>query len=294
MLLNKLITITKESKVKMNQNNKPSVAIIGCGWLGMPLAKSLIADEISVIGTRQSVAGIELLNQHKIANEQLVLPADSDTLAKSESFKQSTLVLAFPPQLKKGNADYAEKIKNIVQAAEKSGVKRIILVNSTGIYNGLSGEVDETTTLDESDPKAKVLAQAEYELMLFSGEKSVLRLSGLLGPQRHPGRFFKPGRKLSQPDAILNLIHQDDAVGLLRKLLEVDTPMGIYNGVSRTKGTKASFYQQAARSLNQPVPEFEQAAQINLGRRVNGDKARQLLGYTFVHDDLNDWVLSGG
>ena len=33
------------------QSHRPTVAVLGCGWLGLPLAKALVAEGYSVAGT---------------------------------------------------------------------------------------------------------------------------------------------------------------------------------------------------------------------------------------------------
>ena len=217
------------------------------------------------------------------------LPADESELLNHPAFNQNTLIIAFPPQLKKGQANYPEKVASIVKAAEKSAVKRIILVSSTGIYNGLSGLVSEDSKLDLTKDKVSILRAAEQAVESFNGSKSILRLSGLVGPKRHPGRFFSSGKTLSQPKAVLNLIHQRDAIGLLSVMIEQSTIEGIYNGVSNTIAVKEEFYRAAAKSLNIEPPVFSHT-DTSSGRKVNGTKARELLKYTFFYDDLMEWV----
>ena len=266
-----------------------SVAIIGCGWLGTPLAKLLQTKGYEVLGTCQSDTSVQTLRDADINGLKLSLPADESDLISHPVFRQHTLILAFPPQLKKGHANYPEKVASIVKAAQKTAVKRIILVSSTGIYNGLLGEVSEDSELDLTNDKVKILRAAELEVESFNGSKSILRLSGLVGPKRHPGRFFSSGKTLSQPKAVLNLIHQQDAIGLLCSMIESSDVAGIYNGVSNTKAVKEEFYQAAARSLNIKPPQFNQT-DLSFGRKVNGEKARKLLAYQYVYDDLINWV----
>ena len=273
----------------MIKNSDKSIAIIGCGWLGQPFAKLLKDQGYSVIGTCQSEASLQQLQTANIEAIQLSLPCDIKKLSEHPALNQHTLVIAFPPQLKKGAKDYPEKVAAIVSAAEQTKVRKIILVSSTGIYNGLAGEVSETSALDTNNEKVKLLLAAEQALQKFSGDNSILRLSGLVGPKRHPGRFFRSGKTLSQPKAVLNLIHQQDAVGLLFSLIQDNAPMGVYNGVSETKAVKQEFYQAAARSLKMDPPVFD-SADLSCGRKVNGDKARTALSYHYIYNDLLRWV----
>jgi len=276
----------------MHPDNSKSVAILGCGWLGTGLAKSLLSQGFQVLGTRQTEQGVAELAAEGITAKQLTLSSNSDGLHQHDAFDYQTLVICFPPKLKQGQQDYPDKVAGVVRAAEKSGVKRLVLVSTTGVYNGLSGTVTEESELDVSAAKVAILRRAEQALASFSGEKSILRLAGLVGPLRHPGRFFNSQRRLSGPNAKINLIHQADAVGLLQALLQEKAVMGVYNGVSNTSGTKSSFYQAAAKSLGQAAPKFKPETKEDTGRQVSGQKAREVLGYNFIQDDLNDWLTS--
>ena len=42
------------------------IAIIGCGWLGLRLAKNLIENNYKVLGTKTTEKGVDILNKLKI------------------------------------------------------------------------------------------------------------------------------------------------------------------------------------------------------------------------------------
>ena len=177
--------------------------------------------------------------------------------------------------------------------AEQAGANKVILISSTAVYGGLSGEVDENSALNFSAPKVELLASAEQAALSFSGKVTVLRLAGLIGPKRHPGRFLKANKQLANSDVAVNLIHLDDVIGLLQNLLADDTPVGIFNGVNDLHVSKKAFYQQAAQALSLPVPSFSKANENSLSKIVSGEKAKSLLSYQMQHDDLLAWVRLG-
>ncbi len=272
-----------------------STGIIGCGWLGTALANSLIKQSVDVIATTSSISSSERLIEQAINAQPLLLPNLVEVLAKHSVFQQQQLVIAIPPRLKQGKSDYPEKIQQLVQAAETTGVvKRIILITSSAIYNGLQGEVFEHSSLDFSANKVQIMFDAEQAALNFSGGVSVLRLAGLVGPKRHPGKFLPTAKQpIANACAKVNLIHQQDAVGLLLCLLKKNNVQGIFNGVSQTHVSKKLYYQQAAKSLNITLPSFSNDDSVGVhvnSRIVNGDKARQQLGYHFIYDDLLAWL----
>ena len=186
--------------------NNLSVGIIGCGWLGKALAVSLLDKNISVLATSSKLENVEKLNQQSIIAQQLTLPDDTTQLAQHDVFTKQSLVIAITPQFKQGRTDYADKITQLVNAAKQQGlVQRIILLSSTAIYNGLEGNVDEDSSICMEAEKVQILNAAEQAVLHFSKQCSkqgtkqgtVIRLAGLVGPDRHPGKFLLANKTIS-------------------------------------------------------------------------------------------------
>lgn len=309
---------------KTTYSRRYSVGIVGCGWLGSALAQQLIKEGVVVLATRSNSDNTEQLQSQGIEAQVLSLPAEQGQLNGHDIFNQQCLVIAITPQFRQGRLDYAEKVKQLVTAAEMSNsVEKIILLSSSAVYNGLSGQVDESTELDFTADKVSLLNQAEQAVLSFNrhglNEQRVnaedfndsnptnsnqtpvakfgyvLRLSGLVGPNRHPGKFLLNGRMLQSPQAIVNLIHQQDAVGLIQSLLQSDSVGGIFNGVSATRVTKKQYYQSAATALALPMPNFDESDSLveTEPKVVSGTKTQAELNYRFVYDDLLSWLQQG-
>ncbi len=279
-----------------------SVSIIGCGWLGQVLAPVLLAENIQVLASYQSESTLEKLNRLNIPSTQLMLPIMAD-ISEFESnaemagvdkalFQQDVLVIAIPPQLKKGRLDYPLKIQQLVKLAELGKTKQIILLNTTAIYNGLVGEIDESHTLNLTAEKVETLLAAEEAVQVFSQQVSILRLAGLVGPNRHPGKFLQSDRLFKNASAQVNLVHQTDVVNVIKLLIEdnVQTANKIYNVVSGTKLSRKDYYQQTAKAMGLAEPRFEQEQVSSAGKQVVGDKLRDELNYNYVYDDLLQWA----
>lgn len=272
-------------------DSKKTVGIIGCGWLGKALALTLIKKGVSILATSSQVNNVEQLQQQGIKAQQLSLPGDVQTLSEHEIFSQSIIVIAIPPKFKQGRTDYAAKITQIVNAAQQRGmVKHIVLLSSTGIYTDLVGLVNEKTSLDLSSKKVVTLHQAEQEVLTYNAQASVIRLAGLVGPNRHPGKFLLAKKVLTGGASKINLIHQADAVGLIMSVLSNESSQGVFNAVSESHASKKEYYQKAAKSLSLPIPEFSQEPASDNARIVDGSKAKQVLGYSFIYPDLLAWL----
>ena len=276
-----------------------TVGIIGCGWLGTALARQLLSTNHQVLATTGHDESAGKLVAQGIDAKKLALPAglSADQLAQHPIFSASQLVICLPPRVKLGQSDYPEKIKQIVAGAELANVKHIILISTTAIYNGLSGRVDEQHSVDLTADKVQIIDDAEQELLKFTRQANIIRLSGLIGPERHPGRFLSAKKALANPDSVVNLIHQKDAVGIIEALLLRPSVQSlnkaIFNGVSTTHTSRAFFYQQAAKALNLPQPEFIKrvnGGEVILSKEVVGDKVQKELNYPFVYNDLLTWL----
>lgn len=282
-------------KNKKTHDKAFSVGIIGCGWLGKPLAASLLEQGASVLATSSQQCNVEQLHQQGIKAQQLLLPSNTELLRQHDVFTQQCLVIAITPQFKNSQADYAIKVAQLVDAAAQRGVvQRIILLSSTAVYQGLDGLVDESTNLNlvetNTIDKTQILNSAEQAVLNFYRQGSVLRLAGLVGPERHPGKFLLAKIALKNSTAPVNLIHQQDAVGLILSLLTSASPQGVFNGVSDTHVTKALYYQAAAKSLGLELPAFSTDNTLDSTRIVSGDKAKQQLDYSFIYPELLTWL----
>ena len=284
----------------MTDKKIPSVSIVGCGWLGKPLARVLTEQGHKVVATTQRAENISEITATGAKAELLAVPFAAGKISPQHLtvFNQQCLIIAIPPQIKQGRTDYPDKVRQLINTAEKSNVEQVILISSTAVYGGLAGEVDEQTPLDYTAAKVAILAEAEQAALAFNGQAVVLRLAGLVGPKRHPGRFLAMNRKLADREVAINLIHLDDVIGLLLAIITGNKNKhqtepeitGIINGVNDIHLSKKDFYHQAAKALSMPIPSFSEQGVTMKNKVVLGDKAKQLLNYTMQKDDLVTWM----
>ena len=262
----------------------PKIGIIGCGWLGKALANHLKQWNYRVKVTTRTQ---DKLNKLVSENFDCCLFSTTEGIEVfNPVFEQDIIIIAITPGFKRGLTDYAENIAKIVQCAEANQVTKIILVSSTGVYQGLEGDVDEGTVLNRTQHKAKILS----EVINFKQQGKVLRLSGLVAEDRKPGRFLAGKSDLAGANVAINLIHRTDCVGLLMALIEQETTEAVFIGVSNTTATKAEFYSKAAKSLGLMAPHFDLSKMNEGKRKVIGAQTRLWLNYHYKHDDLLDWL----
>lgn len=116
---------------------------------------------------------------------------------------------------------------------------------------------------------------------------TILRLSGLVGYSRHPGNFFANGKLVQHADAPVNLIHQDDCIGIIDAIIEQDEWDQVFNGCADTHPTKRIFYSHARALLALPAPSFSAADTNELEFKiVSNTKVKQQLNYQFIYPDV--------
>ncbi|MEP2239098.1 MAG: SDR family oxidoreductase [Maribacter sp.] len=241
------------------------IGVIGCGWLGLPLAESLLAEGYKVNGTSTSEDKLAVLKEKGIRSFQISLSenkinGDIDTFLESLSI----LVINVPPKLRgKGPKEsYFEKIKLLYNAVKKSTVRNIIFASSTAVYGDAKGQVDENTKTIPTTESGKQLLQCED---LLKNDKelntTIIRFGGLIGPNRHPVTMLSGRENLSGGDAPVNLIHLDDCIGIIKKIIELDYYNDVLNAVYPEHPTKKEYYTEQAIKRGITPPQYTSTGQ---------------------------------
>jgi nucleoside-diphosphate-sugar epimerase len=113
----------------------------------------------------------------------------------------------------------------------------------------------------------------------------VIRFAGLIGPKRHPGRFFTMGKSVKDSDARINLIHLDDCIKLIQTIIEQQAWGEIFNGCADSHPTKKEYYINMATKLGYSAPECL-TVEASATKIVCNEKIKNQLGYEFIHPDL--------
>ena len=161
-------------------------------------------------------------------------------------------------------------------------LKRIIFISSTSVYAEQNVEVDEETLPQSDEPSGKLHIAVEQALMKLQVPLAILRCGGLIGPGRHPGRFFAGKYDIPNGMAPVNLIHLADVLGVIQMVIEEQLD-GVINVVAPDHPSRAAFYTQAARDGGYELPQFIQ--ELRSWKSVSPALLLSL-NYPFVYPDL--------
>lgn len=265
-----------------------NISILGCGWLGLPLAKSLIAKGFSVKGSTTSLEKISLLQNAGINPFQLTL-SEEEISGDINSFLSDAdiLIIDIPPKLRGSSGEnFVAKIKTFIPFIEKNGVPKILFVSSTSVYADDNSVITEATQPQSDTKSGRQLKEAEQLLQSNVNFKTtVIRFGGLIGEDRHPIRFLAGRPQLENPDGPINLIHQTDCIGIIDHIITQDCFGETFNAVAPIHPTRKDYYTQKAKALGLPLPEFDES-NPSVGKTILSDKVETFLGYKFHNKTL--------
>lgn len=227
-----------------------TIGILGAGWLGKPLAFFLQEQGHQVkVSVRSEEKKMQLQNDHLVP---FVLQVEEHVVQGDTSFFKDldVLIVSLTPQP-------IEVFKMLLQTIKAHHIQKVILFSSTGIYTDCVGEVNEDSLLQTHLPKVKLLKEIEE---LFLNEPlvttTVLRLGGLIGPNRHPIVYMAKKGRVEAGNEPVNIIYQEIILETIAKLLTKEVSNTVFNLVTNDHRTKEAFYTEAARAFGLKVPEF--------------------------------------
>jgi len=272
------------------KSSLPTVAVLGCGWLGLPLAKTLVAQGYSVVGSTTTPSQLLTLRDAGIMPFLLRLAptltaTDTDTLHAMLT-GVDVLILNVPPRRSATNHDYAALLQPVCEAAEACGIPAVLFVSSTGVYPDEPRPMQEQDALATPDASSALLrAEALFAAPERPWRTTVVRFGGLFGPGRLPGRFLAGKHDVAQPYAPVNLIHLTDCVGLLTSIIDQKVWGYTFNACAAHHPTREEFYTQAAHQLGLDPPVFQENDTLS-GKSIDSQLVREKVAYVFLHDDL--------
>lgn len=276
----------------MTDNTKLNrVSILGCGWLGKALAQKLISNGYEVKGSVMKEEDLSELRQLGIKAYRLAFNPELEECSDDDFFDTDLIISCLPPRRREDiELFYPQQVESLKQEVLKFGIKKVIFISSTAVYPDTLGKVTEDLQLIPKKASGKALIKAE-NLLLESPdfETTILRFGGLIGYDRHPGRFLSHRKELRNGSVPVNLIHQDDCVKIISEIIKQNVWGEVFNACCQDHPTRKDFYQKAARAANLPEPEFLENEQIAY-KWVDSSKLIKRLNYKFIYTSPLDTI----
>ena len=266
-----------------------TLSILGAGWLGQSLGQILVQKGYQVKGstTRKEkfptlqAAGITPYHL-KISGNQIIAEQELE-----DFFTCDILFVNLPPGRRNPEVEFEfpERIKTIMILAQTSEIPHAIFVSSTGVFGSHQTIVNEDDIPEPSTASGRALLTTERYLSLLNSPKTtILRFGGLIGPNRHPGRFLAGKQNLKDGASPVNMTHLDDAVGASISIMEHEKWGDIFHVVADQHPLRKDYYPAMAEAIHLSPPSFLSDNNPS-GKIVSSERIKRELGYTFLKPD---------
>jgi len=251
-------------------NNR--IALIGLGWLGMPLAQELQSKGYRLTVSsrnKEKLTYIETQGWMPLNFNAIASPNLSEVNAEDLKSVQH-LIITLPPSTFKENTSL---LKILLEKFDPNC--QVIFTSSTGIYLNENRAYDETSAVDTSS----LLGVLEQEIKHRSNY-CILRLAGLIGPKRHPVKFLLHQETRENGAAEVNLVHQNDVIQAIIACISEEKNKIIYNVCYPDHPTRAEYYNEAAQFYYQKEITFNSGEK---GRIILGNKIEKERKFKYSH-----------
>jgi nucleoside-diphosphate-sugar epimerase len=264
-----------------------TISIIGCGWLGLPLAGHLMRAGYHIKGSTTSRQKLTLLEEAGIEPYLLKLdPGLKCSPSAATLLESDVLVINIPPGRSRNDVVSFHKlqISNLLTAVAASTVGFVVFVSSTSVYPDINREVQEEDARAESG-SGKALLEAEKMLFIrpeFS--TTVVRLAGLYGYGRHPVNTLAGKTNIGNARAPVNLVHRDDCIRVISTIIRKNVRGEVFNVCSDMHPTRKDLYTEIAVRRGLTPPRFSENGKAGF-KIVSNSKLKAHTNYEFIYPD---------
>ena len=250
---------------------RPVLLIVGCGDVGMRVAK-LLRGRWRLIALTSSPARCDELRAAGV--QPLVGDLDRPaSLSRLAGLADALLHLAPPPT--KGATD--PRTAHLLAALARRGrVRRVVYGSTSGVYGDCAGaRFDETRAVNPATDRARRRVDAEQRLRwygrAFGVRVTLLRIPGIYAGDRaggHPRERLARGAPVlaAEHDVFTNHIHADDLARACVAALHRGMPQRVIHASDDTELKMGDFFDLAAALEGLPRP-----------RRITREEARDEL-----------------
>lgn len=266
------------------QSDRKTRIILGCGYVGMHVAKLWLGASDRVLALTRSVeraAELEKLGIEPIVWDWLdPNVADTSRLdVQGPSVGPVSTILIAVSHASASHAQALAQLSKYPFANSDSSTPRWIYLSTTGVF--ADPMPDSPLWVDETSPVAPKRAgsvnalEAEQWLARSGIEHVVLRPAGIYGPGRIPNlQPLRDGESMAvDPESYLNLIHVEDLALAIATVAQGPVKHPLYCVCDGHSVQRKEYYTFIAQSLDLPKPIFSEiSTKENMRKRSQGNK----------------------
>ena len=255
------------------------VLIIGLGYLGQALARTLTQAGHIVYGLKRSpltIEGVEVIT-HDLNHPLPSLPAVDYVFYLVSPDTHD--VLAYQKA-------YHTYLAQCLDAY--THLTRFFFISSTSVYHQNNGElVDETSPTQPTRAHAKQLLIGESLVTASPLPSTIIRLSGIYGPKRTGllQRIQTGQTHLTHQPMTMHWIHQQDAIGILMHLMHHPKPESWFIVTDCSPYPRNTLITTLAKDLQVPTPHYSDTIPTHGAYRTLSHTRLRDSGYQWHHPD---------
>jgi nucleoside-diphosphate-sugar epimerase len=240
--------------------NDKRVLILGCGYVGLHLARALTGQGVKVLATTRSEDRFpEIMKTGaEPARAEALEPASLRPLVE---WGPNVVFDLVRPQRTGEDRYTAWGTHNFAMAFAEAPLEALVYLSSTSVYGRRSGEwTDESTPVNPSSPLGEARVDSEKEYLDLFRERGfparVCRVPGIYGPGRTLRARLETGayRRVDDEDLWVSRIHVEDLVAGLIAAWRVGRAGEIYLLCDDEPVTGQEYAELTASLLSLPLP----------------------------------------
>jgi len=205
----------------MITNSRDKLLLVGCGDIGLRLARQLSQGKFAITGLRRNIQFLPDFIEPLACDL-----SQEDQVMKALRTGYDYIVITLTPS-ERSEAGYKQafltNLQYLIRALQHAGhvPKRVFFTSSTSVYAQNQGEwVNEASPTEPDRYNGKLVLQAEQQLLNSKLPTTVVRFSGIYGSERTQliSKVQRGDWDLLD-DHYTNRIHADDCAGVLAFLL---------------------------------------------------------------------------
>lgn len=264
-----------------------NILVIGSGWLGLSLAKELKKQGFTVKSTTTTPTK-EIIGS---GNMPTIVHFDSHNAdyKKLASDAFDLIIITIPP--KRTDNDYLLQLMTLHELTLTLGIKNLIFISSTSVWGECTGKVVEQTPMTPITDSAKAMvAFEEFINTQTNYQATTIKLAGLVGGTRHPGRFLAGKKNVGSPYAPVNMVVRDDVIGIVLAVITQNQWQQSFIACAPSHPTREAFYTTAAKRLGLEPATFAHVQPEITGKLIDASSTKKQLNYQYQYNDLMQWL----
>lgn len=257
-----------------------TTGIIGLGWLGFPLAQKLLEKGFKVKASVRSEDKKRQAEEKGI--EAIILDIALEQQNNPNSFfDDCSVALVLLPPSKTPFGSYQNYVLKACSFFPETC--QFIFTSSTSVYaNHVINANEETNILSNYNYRSQLFLTEKALQQHYKKRVTILRLGGLIGSDRHPAIHLAGKTKIKNPDAPVNIVHQEDVIEAMIQIIKNKFFGEIFNVCCDNSEKRKDFYTKQCQTLNLAIPKFSELNDTL--KHVSNSKLKNRIQFRYKHN----------